>query len=69
MVLGRLARKAGESRMLGTSVKQEDLLRGIGALVWEADPGDLRFVVEAGCERGQGFLFSRAVPGDVVAAL
>jgi diguanylate cyclase (GGDEF)-like protein/PAS domain S-box-containing protein len=29
----------------------------------------LRFVVEAGCDRGQGFLFSRAVPGDAVARL
>jgi PAS domain S-box-containing protein/diguanylate cyclase (GGDEF)-like protein len=29
----------------------------------------LRLVVEAGCERGQGFLFSRAVPGAAVAAL
>ncbi|HEY1594606.1 MAG TPA: GGDEF domain-containing phosphodiesterase, partial [Thermoleophilaceae bacterium] len=29
----------------------------------------LRFVVEAGCDRGQGFLFSRAVPGTAVAAL
>jgi len=29
----------------------------------------LRLVVEAGCERGQGFLFSRAVPGPAVAAL
>jgi diguanylate cyclase len=29
----------------------------------------LRLVVEAGCERGQGFFFSRAVPGAAVAAL
>jgi diguanylate cyclase (GGDEF)-like protein/PAS domain S-box-containing protein len=29
----------------------------------------LRFVVEAGCDRGQGFLFSPAVPGGAVAAL
>jgi EAL domain-containing protein (putative c-di-GMP-specific phosphodiesterase class I) len=29
----------------------------------------LRFVVEAGCAKGQGFLFSRAVPGEAVAAL
>lgn len=29
----------------------------------------LRFVVGTGCERGQGFLFSRAVPGAAVAAL
>ena len=29
----------------------------------------LRFVVEAGCCRGQGFLFSQAVPGAAVAAL
>jgi diguanylate cyclase (GGDEF)-like protein/PAS domain S-box-containing protein len=29
----------------------------------------LRFVVEAGCDRGQGFLFSRAVPGDAIASL
>jgi EAL domain-containing protein (putative c-di-GMP-specific phosphodiesterase class I) len=28
-----------------------------------------RFVVEAGCDRGQGFLFSRAVPGEAIAAL
>jgi diguanylate cyclase (GGDEF)-like protein/PAS domain S-box-containing protein len=32
-------------------------------------PEQLRFVVEAGCSRGQGFLFSRAVPGAAVAAL
>lgn len=29
----------------------------------------LRFVVEAGCSRGQGFLFSRAVPSAAVATL
>ena len=29
----------------------------------------LRFVVEAGCNRGQGFLFSGAVPGEAVASL
>jgi diguanylate cyclase (GGDEF)-like protein/PAS domain S-box-containing protein len=29
----------------------------------------LRFVVEAGCDRGQGFLFSRAVPGEAIASL
>jgi EAL domain-containing protein (putative c-di-GMP-specific phosphodiesterase class I) len=29
----------------------------------------LEFVVEAGCHRGQGFLFSRAVPGGVVETL
>jgi diguanylate cyclase (GGDEF)-like protein/PAS domain S-box-containing protein len=29
----------------------------------------LRFLVEAGCRRGQGFLFSRPVPGAEVAAL
>jgi EAL domain-containing protein (putative c-di-GMP-specific phosphodiesterase class I) len=29
----------------------------------------LRFVVGTGCHRGQGFLFSRAVPGAAVAAL
>jgi EAL domain-containing protein (putative c-di-GMP-specific phosphodiesterase class I) len=28
-----------------------------------------RFIVEAGCNHGQGFLFSRAVPGEVIAAL
>jgi diguanylate cyclase (GGDEF)-like protein/PAS domain S-box-containing protein len=32
-------------------------------------PEQLRFVVEAGCDRGQGFLFSRAVPGDAIASL
>jgi diguanylate cyclase (GGDEF)-like protein len=29
----------------------------------------LRFVVDAGCRRGQGFLFSRAVPGEALASL
>jgi EAL domain-containing protein (putative c-di-GMP-specific phosphodiesterase class I) len=29
----------------------------------------LEFVVEAGCHRGQGFLFSRAVPGGMVETL
>ena len=29
----------------------------------------LRLVVEAGCTKGQGFLFSRAVPGEAVACL
>src|SRR5215467_7958836 len=29
--------------MLGTTVNQEDLLQGIGALVWEAEPEDLHF--------------------------
>jgi EAL domain-containing protein (putative c-di-GMP-specific phosphodiesterase class I) len=32
-------------------------------------PDRLRFVVEAGCCRGQGFLVGRAVPGAAVAAL
>ena len=29
----------------------------------------LRFVVEAGCQKGQGFLFSRAVPAAALATL
>ncbi len=29
--------------MVGTSVNEEDLLQGIGAVVWEADAEDLRF--------------------------
>lgn len=60
----------------------EDLLQGDGAIVWKQGNlgmealaegietrDQLRFVVEAGCCRGQGFLFSRAVPGAAVAAL
>ncbi|HEY1595801.1 MAG TPA: PAS domain S-box protein, partial [Thermoleophilaceae bacterium] len=34
--------------MVGTSVNQEDLLQGIGALVWEADADDLHFTFVSG---------------------
>jgi EAL domain-containing protein (putative c-di-GMP-specific phosphodiesterase class I) len=32
-------------------------------------PGELRFLREVGCERGQGFLFSRPVPADEIPSL
>jgi EAL domain-containing protein (putative c-di-GMP-specific phosphodiesterase class I) len=32
-------------------------------------PGELGFLRAAGCERGQGFLFSRPVPANEIASL
>lgn len=58
------------SAMMVTAIVQLAQNLGMEAFAEGIETEDQhRFIVEAGCDRGQGFLFSRAVPGEAVAAL